>query len=152
MNMLVNRKYPPIPVPVSTNQTLNATSQTYGGTNAGAVQAGGGNQASVASLSNVASKFVVHPEIAEELQVVSNDNARYTFTSRGGGLKKVELLRYADTARFEVTIYALAGQQSSSLFCPLRHAIGRVAADTWVDLPLLPTPRSCCCADGPCLT
>jgi len=96
MNMLVNRKYPPIPVPVSTNQTLNATSQTYGGTNTG-VQSTGGNQVTGANLSNVASKFVVHPEIAEELQVVSNDNARYTFTSRGGGLKKVELFHYADT-------------------------------------------------------
>jgi len=97
MNLLVNRKYPPIPVPVSTNQTLTATSPASGGTNAGAVQSAGGNQVTAANLSNVVSTFVVHPEIPEELQVLSNDNARYTFTSRGGGLKKVELFHYADT-------------------------------------------------------
>ncbi len=96
MNMLVNRKYPPIPVPVATNQLSSATSPVYGGTNAG-VQSAVGNQGTTANLSNIASTFVVHPEIAEELLVVSNDNARYTFTSRGGGLKKVELLHYADT-------------------------------------------------------
>src|ERR1700676_5213201 len=97
MNLLVNRKYPPIPVPVSTNQITSATSQTYGGTNAGTVQSAGGNQSFIGNVSNVVSTIVVHPEMPEELQVVSNDNARCTFTSRGGGLKKVELFRYADT-------------------------------------------------------
>ncbi|MEK7707905.1 MAG: membrane protein insertase YidC, partial [Verrucomicrobiota bacterium] len=33
----------------------------------------------------------------EETRVFANDNARYTFTSHGGGLKLVELLKYPET-------------------------------------------------------
>jgi YidC/Oxa1 family membrane protein insertase len=33
----------------------------------------------------------------EQLQVITNGRARYTFTSRGGGLKSVELLNYPET-------------------------------------------------------
>ena len=33
----------------------------------------------------------------EELKVITNAHARYTFTSRGGGLKSVELLDYPET-------------------------------------------------------
>src|SRR5450432_676347 len=33
----------------------------------------------------------------ENLMVISNADARYTFTSRGGGLKSVELLKYPET-------------------------------------------------------
>lgn len=33
----------------------------------------------------------------EELVVLTNENARYTFTSRGGGLKLVELLKFPET-------------------------------------------------------
>ena len=33
----------------------------------------------------------------EQTVVMTNDNARYTFTSRGGGLKLVELVRYPET-------------------------------------------------------
>ncbi|MFO1513618.1 MAG: membrane protein insertase YidC [Verrucomicrobiota bacterium] len=34
---------------------------------------------------------------AEELISLSNDNARYTFTSHGGGLKEIELLKFPET-------------------------------------------------------
>ena len=34
---------------------------------------------------------------AEELIILSNDNARYTFTSHGGGLKEIELLRFPES-------------------------------------------------------
>lgn len=36
------------------------------------------------------------PSAPEETIVLTNENARYTFTSHGGGLKLVELLRYPD--------------------------------------------------------
>ncbi len=35
----------------------------------------------------------------EELLVITNARARYTFTSRGGGLTSVELLDYPETAQ-----------------------------------------------------
>ena len=40
---------------------------------------------------------LVNTNIPEELLVVTNENARYTFTSYGGGLKLVELLQYPET-------------------------------------------------------
>ena len=44
-----------------------------------------------------APKPVVTTNVPEELLEVTNDNARYTFTSHGGGLKLVELLHYPET-------------------------------------------------------
>jgi YidC/Oxa1 family membrane protein insertase len=41
----------------------------------------------------------VDTNTAEELLVVTNNNARYTFTSYGGGLKLVELVNYPETVR-----------------------------------------------------
>jgi YidC/Oxa1 family membrane protein insertase len=40
---------------------------------------------------------VFDTDAPEDLIVISNADARYTFTSRGGGLKSVELLRYPET-------------------------------------------------------
>ena len=40
---------------------------------------------------------IVSPNVPEELVQVANDNARYTFTSHGGGLARVELLHYPET-------------------------------------------------------
>ena len=39
----------------------------------------------------------VRPEAPEELVILTNENARYTFTSHGGGLKLVELLHYPES-------------------------------------------------------
>lgn len=44
-----------------------------------------------------ATPLVTATNIAEEILVLTNDNARYTFTSHGGGLKTVELIHYAET-------------------------------------------------------
>jgi YidC/Oxa1 family membrane protein insertase len=40
---------------------------------------------------------VFDTDVPENLIVISNADARYTFTSRGGGLKTVELLKYPET-------------------------------------------------------
>src|SRR5881409_1585711 len=37
------------------------------------------------------------PDAPEELITLTNENARYTFTSHGGGLKLVELLKYPES-------------------------------------------------------
>ncbi len=42
-------------------------------------------------------KPVVTANVPEELLTITNADARYTFTSYGGGLKLVELLRYPET-------------------------------------------------------
>src|ERR1700722_2625484 len=42
-------------------------------------------------------KFVAQTNVPEQLLMLTNDNARYTFTSRGGGLKDVQLLHYPET-------------------------------------------------------
>ncbi|MDB6019698.1 MAG: Membrane protein insertase YidC [Pedosphaera sp.] len=79
--------------PPSTNVVTSATNQLATGTNAPAAEV---TQPYMADT-NAPSAFVVSKEIPEQLLVVSNENARYTFTSRGGGLKTVELLHYPET-------------------------------------------------------
>ena len=94
---LTGKYFPPVPVPVSTNQIATATNQTpTAGTNP-AEQTAGVQPSATAASSNSQSKFVVHPEIPEQLLVLSNADANYTFTSRGGGLSQVELLHYPET-------------------------------------------------------
>ncbi|HXC98471.1 MAG TPA: membrane protein insertase YidC [Verrucomicrobiae bacterium] len=86
---IINRVFPPTVVPVSTTQVAAGTNDTSFGTNASAPVFTPGTPA----------KFVVRDEIPEQLLVISNDNARYTFTSRGGGLQLVELLKYPQSVR-----------------------------------------------------
>ncbi len=40
--------------------------------------------------------FVANTNIAEERIMIANESARYTFTSRGGGLATIELLKYPE--------------------------------------------------------
>ena len=44
-----------------------------------------------------APKPIVNVNVEEELLEVTNNNAHYTFTSHGGGLKLVQLLHYPET-------------------------------------------------------
>ncbi len=55
------------------------------------------NTTSTLPATNVTAQTFARPEVPEELLVVTNDNARYTFTSHGGGLQLVELLRYPES-------------------------------------------------------
>lgn len=86
---LVKWFFPPIPAPASTSQTQSTTNQVSTGTNQPAAQPAGTFTATP--------EFVVNKEVPEQLLVVTNDNARYTFTSQGGGLKEVQLLHYPET-------------------------------------------------------
>jgi YidC/Oxa1 family membrane protein insertase len=91
--VLVNKISPPPPAPPpNTNVVATATNQLTAGTNQpaaiGAAPAGTG-AGSTAS-------FVVHTNIPEQLLVVTNDNAQYIFTSRGGGLKEIRLTHYPE--------------------------------------------------------
>ena len=93
---LVNRLYPPIPVPPPPASHRRDQSGCH--RDQPARNAIRRNQSAVATGAfTAAPEFVVNTEIPEQLLVVTNDNARYTFTSRGGGLKEVELLHYPET-------------------------------------------------------
>ncbi|MGA2280671.1 MAG: membrane protein insertase YidC [Verrucomicrobiota bacterium] len=72
------------PPPVNTNTTAGATAVTA-------------NTSTVSPPPNVVPVSVFDTNTPEELLVITNARARYTFTSRGGGLKSVELLDYPET-------------------------------------------------------
>ena len=84
--LVVNKLYPPKPRPP-------------GATNAPAALLAATNQlppAAPAALEEPAAapQLIVNTNVQEQSLVVANDNARYTFTSHGGGLKLIELLHY----------------------------------------------------------
>lgn len=79
--------WPNRPLPPSTNTVTSA--QSPGGTNA--------TNSGTAPITTASLPLEVNANIPEQLLVVSNDNARYTFSSYGGGLKLVELLKYPET-------------------------------------------------------
>jgi len=87
--LVVNKLYPPKPLPRGTN----APSATVTGTN----QVAATNAPVLAEATTNAPRVVLNTNIPEDLVVISNENARYTFTSHGGGLKLVELAKYPET-------------------------------------------------------
>jgi YidC/Oxa1 family membrane protein insertase len=92
--LVVNKLYPPKPLPRGTN----APSMTVGGTNPPTPLAG---TSAVPTLEASAPAAVTRPGAnarePEELLEVTNAIAHYTFTSHGGGLKLVELLHYKES-------------------------------------------------------
>ena len=88
---LVNKIYPPKPLPPrATNAPLESLSLTNRSGTSPAAPA-------VIEEAVLAPKPIVTVNVQEELRVVTNSNARYTFTSYGGGLKLVELVHYPET-------------------------------------------------------
>ena len=70
--------------------------------------------------------FTVDTNIPEQTLVLSNRQARYTFTSRGGGLNLVELLDYPETvsARWKVeNARCVSSQNGLWLDCPQRQSL-----------------------------
>ena len=88
---LTSRLFPPIPVGRSTNTVALATNQAVAHTNVTAIP-----PTNVAAVPAVTTNLVT-ANAPEELLVLENKNARYTFTSHGGGLKLVELLKYQES-------------------------------------------------------
>jgi len=88
---LVNKIYPPKPLPPGATNAYTATlSSTNQVASPEATQA-------VAEAPTPAPMPIVAANVPEELLTVANGNARYTFTTHGGGLKLVELLQYPET-------------------------------------------------------
>ncbi len=108
--LLINKIYPPIPVPVSTNQVAVATNTLAPGSNSVAQP---GTNVQPGTPATAAPIFAVTASVKEQLLVVSNENARYVFTSHGGGLKEVELLHYPETVKSRLTKGADTNQVAS---------------------------------------
>src|SRR5262245_50187660 len=92
LNKLIDKFFPPTTVvqPVATN-AVPAT-QTITLTNAqGVVQIITTNLPE-APTATAPARFIAETNTPEELLVVTNENARYTFTTHGGGLKLIELV------------------------------------------------------------
>lgn len=90
-NTLVHKVYPSKPLPPG---MTNAPAATWTGTNAPSATS---TPAPPMLEAPAAPVFVATTNVQEELEEVTNENAHYTFTTHGGGLKLVELLRYAET-------------------------------------------------------
>jgi YidC/Oxa1 family membrane protein insertase len=93
---LTNKIYPPVPAP---RQTTNTLATSSAGTNA--IAAPGTTNAAVAPSPSLETRVdlqgLVNTNIPEQILEVTNSEAHYTFTSRGGGLKQIELVHYPET-------------------------------------------------------
>jgi YidC/Oxa1 family membrane protein insertase len=89
---LTNFILPPQPAPIRTNTPSSATNQPPPATNVGASANVQSNQTPPRI-----EQPLVRTNIPEETLVVENEDARYTFTSHGGGLKEAELKGYPET-------------------------------------------------------
>ena len=92
-SLLVNRIYPPQPIPLETNRLASATNQTTANTNVSAAAAA----SSGVSTSAPTTGTLVESEEPEKLLTIENDIWRLTFSSHGGGLKLVELKKYPES-------------------------------------------------------
>ena len=79
--------------PAPTNQVNTAQSV---GTNPVAAAGTNGSATATAAATTTAPQLELNTNIPEQLLVMTNENARYTFTSYGGGLKLVELVNYPE--------------------------------------------------------
>ena len=96
---LVNRIFPPTPLPQGTNVMTQATNRTAAGTtNADTKPAHTNRDAtSTFSLPTNAEPAAIRFDEPEKLLTIENENVRYIFTSYQGGLKFVELKKYPAT-------------------------------------------------------
>jgi YidC/Oxa1 family membrane protein insertase len=87
---LVNRIFPPKPLPPG---STNALSSTIASNNPGTTTSARLTPEEPA----ITHRPLLNTNIPEQLLEVTNQNAHYTFTSHGGGLKLIELLNYPES-------------------------------------------------------
>src|ERR1051326_4410605 len=92
-SVLVNRLYPPQPIPLETNSLGSATNQVIGTTHGPiAARSTAGSAASAPTTG-----ALVESDAPEKLVSIENTSARCLVTSRGGGLKLIELKKYPES-------------------------------------------------------
>lgn len=92
---LTNRLFPPVPVP-KTNTVSRATNTAAGADGTNGLAASSGSVPNSAAIATPAATVIQPPE-KEETLALETPEAIYTFSSYGGGLKLVELKKFADT-------------------------------------------------------
>lgn len=91
---LTNRLFPPTQLPPTTNAPTRATNQPKTSAPPASTNL---ESPSALTLPNTPAPTPARAETPEETLVIENENARYTFSSHGGGLKLAELKRFPAT-------------------------------------------------------
>ena len=95
---LVSKIFPPTPLPPKPTNTLaGATNGLTGSTNVPVLMA----NTNLPPTNTVSVTALEKPGVPEELQTIETPEARYTFTSYGGGLKQIELKEYQESVTCE---------------------------------------------------
>src|SRR5580765_6291904 len=90
--LIMPKMYPQRPQPQSgTNITATTATTATAATNASAPDAG-----TKLATSTSPKPTVMRSDVPEQTLVVTNENARFTFTSQGGGIKEIELVKYPE--------------------------------------------------------
>lgn len=95
-SVIVPKLYPPKPVKPGLTNLVSATQEMAGVTVTNRVETPALPGAAVPAA-GAAPRLAVDTNVTEQLLTVSNQDARYTFTSYGGALKLVELVAYPET-------------------------------------------------------
>jgi YidC/Oxa1 family membrane protein insertase len=95
--MLVNWIFPPKPLPQSTNTVAHMTNQVSLLTNIPTAGTTAAPPAEAVATTLPSPAQLVPSGAPEQLERMESADARYTFTSHGGGLKLVELKRYPES-------------------------------------------------------
>jgi YidC/Oxa1 family membrane protein insertase len=95
---LVGKIFPPSPLPPgATNRLATATNVLSSGTNVPVLSA----NTNVPSTNGVVLATPVKPAVPEEIEIIETPEAKYHFTSYGGGLKQIELKEYQESVTCE---------------------------------------------------
>jgi YidC/Oxa1 family membrane protein insertase len=95
---LVGKIFPPKPLPPgATNVSASVTNRVIGNTNVAVLSA----NTNIPPTNTVSVTALEKPSVPEEMPTIETPEARYTFTSYGGGLKQVELKEYQESVTCE---------------------------------------------------
>ncbi len=95
-SVIVPKLYPPKPLPPGVTNVVGTIQSTAPETVTNHTRTPERLEAAVPGTA-AAPRLTVETNVPEELLVVTNENARYTFTSYGGGLKLIELVGYPES-------------------------------------------------------
>jgi len=128
---LVNKLFPPLPAPEGTN-TVSQSATDIDTNKPGTTKPPDPASAPSPAPPSLDTSRIIRPGVAEKTITVTNENARYTFTTHGGGLKFVELIKYPATIscdRKETTNRARLASLNTGAQRPAMAVIGGEAVE-----------------------
>ncbi|MCX7872468.1 MAG: membrane protein insertase YidC [Verrucomicrobiae bacterium] len=129
---LVNKIWPPKPIERSTNVVSTTAPQITNGTTTSTSAVVATQSVTTSPSIKETSPIVVPPGTKEQIEILETENARYVFTSFGGGLKYIELKHFPQTvdrsakkktttndvarlnAKAPAPVFALTGEKSGT--------------------------------------